>query len=76
MGTCLGVLSAGAASAPAQELTAATYDRLRAAIDVRPDELRWQGIAWRSHWDGLLEAQRLDRPIFYWTYFGDPRGGC
>jgi hypothetical protein len=28
------------------------------------------------YWDGLVAAQQQDRPIFYWIYFGDPRGGC
>ena len=62
--------------APAQELTAANYDKLRDQIDVKPDELRWQKIDWLSFWDGLVEAQAKDKPIFYWIYFGDPRGGC
>ncbi len=60
----------------AQELSPATYDRLRERIDVTPDELRWQQVSWLSFWDGVVAAQRQDQPIFYWIYFGDPRGGC
>lgn len=60
----------------AQELTMATYDRLKARIDVTPEELRWQQVPWMTFWDGLVEAQKQDRPMFYWIYFGDPRGGC
>ena len=63
-------------SALAEELSPESYDRLRAAIDVTAEDLRWQEVPWRSCWDGLVEAQRADRPIFYWIYFGDPRGGC
>ena len=63
-------------SAVGQELTAATFDRLRQKIDVTPDELCWQKVSWLPFWDGLVAAQRQDRPIFYWVYFGDPRGGC
>jgi hypothetical protein len=62
--------------ARAQELTAANYEKLRDQIDVKPAELRWQKIEWLSFWDGLVEAQARDKPIFYWIYFGDPRGGC
>ena len=72
------ILLAGlpAGAAPAQELTAANYDTLRNQIDVKPAELRWQQVTWLSFWDGLVAAQQQDRPIFYWVYFGDPRGGC
>jgi putative VirB-like lipoprotein len=67
---------AACAVAPAQELTPATFDRLRERIDVKADELRWQQVRWVPFWDGLVAAQQQDRPIFYWIYFGDPRGGC
>jgi hypothetical protein len=70
----VGCLVSGAAAA--QELTAANYERLRDQIDVKPAELRWQKIEWLSFWDGLVEAHAKDKPIFYWIYFGDPRGGC
>lgn len=63
-------------SAPAQELTTANYDRLKKTIDVTADELRWQQVNWLSFWDGLVAAQKNDKPIFYWIYFGDPRSGC
>jgi hypothetical protein len=60
----------------AQELTPANYEKFRDQIDVKPAELRWQKINWLPFWDGLVEAQAKDQPIFYWIYFGDPRGGC
>ena len=63
-------------TARSQELAPATYDQLRAKIDVTSEELCWQKVAWLPFWDGLVEAQKQDRPIFYWVYFGDPRGGC
>ena len=74
----IGILSAGltVGAARAQELTAANYDRLRETVDVKPAELCWQKVAWLPFWDGLVAAQQQDRPIFYWVYFGDPRGGC
>lgn len=72
----LGSIGLTAGAVKAQELTTATYDRLREAIDVKPAELRWQKVEWLPFWDGLVAAQKQDRPIFYWVYFGDPRGGC
>ncbi len=66
-----------AAPTAAQELSPATYKQLREQIDVKPAELCWQQVHWiDSFWDGLLQAQAKDKPIFYWLYFGDPRGGC
>ena len=72
----IGVACLFAESTAAQELTLANYEKLRDQVDVKPAELRWQQVAWLSFWDGLVTAQRRDRPIFYWVYFGDPRGGC
>ena len=73
---CWQALLSGINSAVAQELAPATYSQLRAKIDVTPEELCWQKVAWQPFWDGLVAAQQQDRPIFYWVYFGDPRGGC
>lgn len=70
------VLIVGSGFANAQPLTAESLERFQQEIDVTPDELRWQKVQWRSYWEGLIEAQRADRPIFYWIYFGDPRSGC
>lgn len=61
----------------AEKLTWKTFDRFRARIEPAPSELKWQQVAWRDgFWNGLVEAQAKDRPIFYWIYEGDPRGGC
>lgn len=64
-------------SPDAEKLTSSNYEKLRALIDVTPDELAWQKVEWRTgFWNGLVEAQAKDKPIFYWIYDGDPRGGC
>ena len=61
----------------AEKLTWKNYEKLRALVDVKPAELAWQQVAWRDgFWNGLVEAQAKDKPIFYWIYDGDPRGGC
>ena len=66
-----------APAAAAQTLTARNYAEVRKSIDLRPGDLAWQQIAWKASLiEGLAEAQRLDKPIFLWLYFGDPRGSC
>ena len=73
---CWQMVLSGTDWATAQELAPATYAQLRAKVDVTDAELCWQKVAWLPFWDGLIAAQQQDRPIFYWVYFGDPRGGC
>ena len=77
------LLAAGASLAHAQvppipeKLTAASYDIIKARVSPAPQDLAWQQIHWRDgFFDGLVEAQARDMPIFYWSYFGDPRGRC
>ena len=61
----------------AEKLTWKNYEKLRALVNVTPAELAWQRVEWRTgFWNGLVEAQAKDKPIFYWIYDGDPRGGC
>jgi hypothetical protein len=65
------------ASPPDEKLTPKTYERYKAAIDVKPAELVWQVTEWKKcYWDGLVESQAKDKPILFWIYEGDPRGGC
>ncbi len=55
----------------------ADYESNIRRVDVKPGELRWQDVLWRSgFFDGLVEAQAQDKPIFYWIYEGDPRSAC
>ena len=68
--------SVRAAPAP-QRLTPDTFEAIKARVVPTPDELAWQRVRWRDgFFDGLLEAQAGDKPLFYWLYEGDPRGNC
>ena len=59
------------------KLTLKNYEKYRTLVNVKPAELAWQQVEWRNgFWNGLVEAQAKDKPIFYWIYDGDPRGGC
>ena len=67
------------ASEPAfpEKLTAETFAAIKARVNVTPADLAWQQVRWRDgFFEGLLDAQAEDKPIFYWIYEGDPRGHC
>ena len=60
-----------------EKLSWKNYETFRGLVNVKPAELAWQQTDWRTgFWNGLVEAQAKDKPIFYWIYDGDPRGGC
>lgn len=68
-------LWAGASSGKAP--MPADYEANKRRVDIKPGELRWQDVSWRSgFFDGLVEAQAQDKPIFFWIYEGDPRSAC
>lgn len=71
LGACAGGPPAPAAPAPLTAELAAWRDH----ILPRPEELAWQGIAWRpSFAEGLRDADRLDRPLLLWVMNGHPLG--
>jgi hypothetical protein len=63
-------------SAPAR-LTAQNYDAVRAHVRPRPSDLNFQKIPWfDSLFEGVVQAQREDKPLVLSLYFGDARGAC
>ena len=57
------------------ELTAATFDHWREYIHPNAEELRWQAIPWRaSFWQGVVDAQRVHKPVLLWAMNGHPMG--
>jgi hypothetical protein len=71
-----GGLRAGEPALP-EKLTAETFAAIKARVDLTPEDLAWQQVRWRDgFFEGLLDAQAADKPIFYWIYEGDPRGHC
>ena len=62
--------------APAS-LNEETFAAVRAHASPTKQDLAFQGIDWQtSVFDGLVRAQREDKPMVMWMYFGDPRGRC
>jgi hypothetical protein len=69
-------LRAGGVSVP-KKLTPETFEAIKARVRLSPADLAWQKVHWRDgFFEGLLEAQAQDKPLFYWIHGGDPRGNC
>lgn len=65
------------AAPPPDKLTLATYDQIKSRLTLTEEDLAWQKVHWRDgFFEGVLEAQAADKPLFYWIYEGDPRGYC
>ena len=74
LGIAIGVNPLSAAPPP-EKLMPGTYDQIKARLTLTDAELAWQKAHWRDgFFEGLLEAQAADKPLFYWIYEGDPRG--
>jgi hypothetical protein len=72
-----GLLLAGsisaAAAAPVPVLTDENLAQWRDAIRPTAAETRWQEIPWRpALWEGVVEAQKQERPILMWAMNGHP----
>ena len=64
-----------AASQEAPAPTDETFDELRALVLPGEDELAWRGRGWiASLWEGVIEAQRSEKPILLWAMNGHPLG--
>ncbi len=65
------------AEAPKGGLTPQNYEQWRKFILPDAWESGYLQIPWRScFWDGLVDAQKADKPILLWSYGGDPLGSC
>ena len=67
----------GAVAGVPTALSDATYDRIKALVELRPGELQFQAVPWLSTaYEGIRASQREDKPLLLWLYFGGPRGAC
>lgn len=63
-------------TAPAK-LTDENYSSVRNFAKPKASDLTFQQIDWKpSVYEGLLAAQKEDKPMVLWLYFGDPRSSC
>jgi hypothetical protein len=73
---CLCLWAAVATSLTAQVLDEATFAGWRDHIQPREaDEVAFREIAWEpSLWSGVVQAQKLGKPILLWAMNGHPLG--
>lgn len=64
------------AQAP-KELTWKNFDQVAKYVSLKPTDENYQKITWH---DTVLKghqlAQKEDKPLLLWLYFGDPRANC
>jgi hypothetical protein len=59
----------------AEELTEKNYETVKGYILPKGDEEHWKNIDWRpTFWDGVIDAQKLDKPIMLFAMNGHPFG--
>jgi hypothetical protein len=57
----------------AEELTDKNYERIRTHILPDEDEEAWLKVDWRAtFWDGVIDAQKEDKPIMLFAMNGHP----
>lgn len=74
----VGLLCAGPVSArPPAELTWESFDRVADYVRLKPADENYQKITWNDTvLKGQQRAQKEDKPLLLWLYFGDPRASC
>tara|TARA_Y100001970_G_C14213189_1_gene848101 strand:+ start:420 stop:662 length:243 start_codon:yes stop_codon:yes gene_type:complete len=57
------------------QLNDKTYTMWQNFIKPTDEELAWTKIPWRStFYDGLVDADRLQKPVLFWAMNGHPLG--
>jgi hypothetical protein len=73
LGATLLLLHGAGAQEPGDE--SATFEEVREHVLPSDDELAWQRLGWRaSLWEGVIDAQALEKPIVLWAMNGHPLG--
>jgi hypothetical protein len=58
-----------------QDLSDKNLEAVKKQILPDADDLRWDQIAWRAtYWDGVVDAQKADKPILLWAMNGHALG--
>ncbi len=59
----------------AEEFSEKNYKQIRDSILPKDDEVEWRAIGWRTTlWDGVIDAQKEDKPVLLYTMNGHPFG--
>lgn len=76
VGAFLMLVAGQTAKFPAN-LSNETFSEVRSYATPTKRDLGFQALDWKpTVLDGINEANRLDKPMLLWLYFGDPRGHC
>lgn len=60
-----------------EALTWGNFDEVSEYVALKPGDLNYQKVQWHSTViEGQREAQKQDKPLLLWLYFGDPRANC
>ena len=60
-----------------QALTWDNFDEVAGYVRLKKGDLNYQKVSWYSTViEGQREAQKQDKPLLLWLYFGDPRANC
>jgi hypothetical protein len=55
----------------AQDLTDKNYEAVKTQVLPKPAQTKWTNIPWRpTYWEGVVEAQKADRPVLLWAMNG------
>ncbi|BDS07166.1 hypothetical protein NT6N_22060 [Oceaniferula spumae] len=59
------------------ELTWKNFDEVANYVRLKPADEIYQTVTWLDTvLAGHQEAQKQDKPLLLWLYFGDPRANC
>jgi hypothetical protein len=54
-----------------QDLSDKSFETLKKQILPTTQELAWDKIPWRAtYWDGIVDAQKADKPVLLWAMNG------
>lgn len=73
--TVVGIMLAavGSPAEPPAELTDKTFTQWRDRIRPKTDDLCFKTVNWLpTFWDGVMAAQKADKPILLWAMNGHP----
>ena len=75
--TLLVALESDAQQKAPSRLTWKNVDQIEAYLRLKPEDENYQKLTWQSTViAGQREAQKQDKPLLLWLYFGDPRSNC
>ncbi|MBK1855368.1 hypothetical protein JO972_10390 [Verrucomicrobiaceae bacterium 5K15] len=74
---CSIALTLSATAETPKQLTWQNFDQVADDVRLKPSDETYQKVSWLDTvLQGQQQAQRQDKPLLLWLYFGDPRANC